>query len=267
MLKARYSVLDLVAMVLILGTAFGLVSWQWKNRLMESTSQVRSQLLKAVFQSPLPGHAVTAERPVPDSEAYKGKYQFSDNWFTYHIPVWERVLAPFQGKPGVQYLEVGLYEGRSAVWMLEHVLTHPTARLTGIDPFLGPYKSKYHANIESSGLSPKVTTIADYSQVALRKLPLNAYDIIYVDGSHAKDDVLEDAVLCSRLLKEGGILIFDDYQWVGCMAHGTCDSAEDFPKAAIDPFVQCFEKEFEVIHNSNQLILRRRKAPLTPGSA
>ena len=26
----------------------------------------------------------------------------------------------------------------------------------------------------------------------------------------------------------------------------------DFPKAAIDPFVQCFEKQFDVIHNWNR---------------
>jgi predicted O-methyltransferase YrrM len=87
---------------------------------------------------------------------------------------------------------------------------------------------------------------------------LNSFDIIYIDGSHAEDDVLEDAVLCSRLLKGGGILIFDDYRWAGFFASGTCDSPTDFPKAAIDRFVQVFHKQFEVIHNSYQLILKKR---------
>ena len=36
------------------------------------------------------------------------------------------------------------------------------------------------------------------------------YDIIYIDGSHEARDVLEDAVLAYRLLKIGGLLIFDD---------------------------------------------------------
>ena len=65
-------------------------------------------------------------------------------------------------------------------------------------------------------------------------------------------------VLCARLLKKRGILIFDDYQWAGCYERGTSDSPTDFPKAAIDRFVQCFEKQFDVIHNSYQMILRKR---------
>jgi hypothetical protein len=97
----------------------------------------KSQLAAATFQNPFPVVVVGKERPIPDAEAYKGKYQFNQNWFTWNIPVWEVVLSPFKGKPDIQYLEVGLYEGRSALWVLENVLTHPSARLTGIDPF-GP---------------------------------------------------------------------------------------------------------------------------------
>ena len=58
------------------------------------------------------------------------------------------------------------------------------------------------------------------SQVVLRRLPLETYDIIYIDGSHATSDVLEDAVLSYRLLKPGGLLIFDDYHWAGRSIRG-----------------------------------------------
>lgn len=213
----------------------------------------------AVFQSPLRQVRVAREQSVPDSIAYQRKYDFSADWFTHNIPVWEKVLAPFKGKPDIQYLEIGVYEGRAAVWMLENVLTHPTARLTGIDIFEGPLKATYLANLERSGHANKATTITDYSQLALRGLPLNSFDIIYVDGSHAKNDVLEDAVLCWRLLKEDGVMIFDDYRWCGALVLGTCDSAGDACKPAIDPFVQCFDQYLEVIHNSWQLILRKKR--------
>jgi predicted O-methyltransferase YrrM len=141
--------------------------------------------------------------------------------------------------------------------MLENILTHPTAHLTAIDVFDGPYKDRWFANIENSGFSNKVTTITGYSQLALRKLPLDSFDIVYIDGSHAKDDVMEDAVLCWRLVRKDGLLIFDDYRWAGCFVSGTSDQPTDFPKAAIDRFVQCFDEHFEVIHNSHQLILRK----------
>ncbi len=125
--------------------------------------------------------------------------------------------------------------------------------MTVIDIFTGPYKETYLRNIEASGFADKVTTIAQASQVALRELPLETFDIIYIDGSHMKNDVLEDAVLSWRLLKSGGLVIFDDYQHV--LRRG--DEIE-YPKMAIDPFVQCFERECEVIHNEWQLILRKK---------
>ncbi len=176
------------------------------------------------------------------------------------------MLEPYKGRPGVNYLEVGLYEGRSALWMLENILTHPSAHLTGIDVFEGPLKDRCLENLRRSGAGDKVTTIIEPSQVVLRRLPLESFDIIYIDGSHAVADVLEDAVLSFRLLKPGGILIFDDYRWVGALGAGagTKDKPSDFPKFAIDRFVQCFDKDLEVIHHteaSNQLILRKRKVP------
>ena len=91
----------------------------------------------------------------------------------------------------------------------------------------------------------------------MRNLPLESFDIIYIDGSHAKDAVLEDAVLSWRLLKEGGLLIFDDYRWAGVFGVAEFDAETDVPKLAIDPFVRCFDRHFDVIHNSHQLILRK----------
>ena len=246
-LKPRFSFVD-VAIVAVVLTGI-LLGWMgiWGRQLMD-----------AVFQSPLPDVRIAQEQRVADPRAYQKQYDFTVNWFTWNIPVWNDALAPFKERANVQYLEIGVYEGRSAVWMLENILTDPTARLTGVDIFAGPYKDRYFANIERSGSSDKVRTITGPSQLVLRELPLDSFDIIYVDGSHAKSDVLEDAVLSWRLLKENGVLIFDDYRWAGCLAEGSSDRPTDFPKAAIDAFVQCFEEHLEVIHNSYQLIVRKR---------
>src|SRR5262249_23285982 len=137
-----------------------------------------------------------------------------------NIPVWDKALARYKGKPGVNYLEVGIFEGQSLLWMIEHVLTHPTARATGIDPFADPfytrksstYKQTFYSNLKASGYEEKARIIEGYSQTELRKLPLESFDIIYIDGSHDAADVLEDGMLSWRLLKDGGVLIFDDYR-------------------------------------------------------
>ena len=104
------------------------------------------------------------------------------------------------------------------MWMLEHVLTHPTVVLTGVDVFDGPHKDRCFANIKRTGASAKATLITGYSQLVLRGFPLNSFDIIYVDGSHAKNDVLGGRRPLWRLLREGGILIFDYYRWAGSFA-------------------------------------------------
>ena len=42
-------------------------------------------------------------------------------------------FAPYRGRPGLRYLEVGVFEGRSLLWMIDQVLTHPSSQATGID--------------------------------------------------------------------------------------------------------------------------------------
>ena len=84
------------------------------------------------------------------AEHYLKKYNFSTDWFTYKIPEWNKLLRPFKGKPDIHYLEIGVFEGRSAVWMLENILTHPSSKLTGIDifPKTGIYRKFDEKNIE-----------------------------------------------------------------------------------------------------------------------
>jgi len=191
---------------------------------------------------------------------YKKDYRFTTDWFSLNIPVWAAALKPYQGKPGVQYLEVGTWEGRSLLWTLENVLTDPTSQLTAIDPLMDDpgwpqskdIKGTLFSNIKLSGEEGRIEVIVGFSQIELRKLPLNFYDIIYIDGSHESFDTLEDLVLSSRLLKEGGLLIMDDYPHYGL--RGTFDR----PKFAMDAFYATFRKHFDVVHYAWQVILRKR---------
>jgi predicted O-methyltransferase YrrM len=67
------------------------------------------------------------------------------------------------------------------------------------------------------------------------------FDLIYVDASHYAVDVLTDAVLSFKLLKAGGILIFDDYLWAGD------ENIIYYPKIAIDSFTNIFSKHIKLI--------------------
>jgi predicted O-methyltransferase YrrM len=186
---------------------------------------------------------------------YQHAYQLTDDWFSRNIPVWEKATAPYRGKPNLHYLEVGTFEGRSAFWMLENVLTDRSSRMTLIDLFDGDYKKRFQTNLEASGAKARVATVEGYSQIELRKIPIESCDVVYIDGSHKANDVLEDAVLAWRLVKKGGLLIFDDYRSLGW---NKVEPPENRPGPGIDTFYEFLGEHFEVIHNGYQLILRRK---------
>jgi hypothetical protein len=188
-----------------------------------------------------------------DAMHYKKQYQFSEDWFTYNIPVWQWMFERFKGKENLHYLEIGVFEGRSAIWMLENVLTHPTARLTAVDIFFGDLEKKFRENLEKSGSQSKVNILKGTSQERLRQLPLDSFDIIYLDGSHRAKHVFLDAALSWDLLKGGGLLIFDDYE-LELKA-----PADLRPKVPIDTFLLAFAEELELVHKGYQVAVRKIK--------
>jgi predicted O-methyltransferase YrrM len=184
---------------------------------------------------------------------YRKNYEFTADWFTTRIDLWTRVLAPFKDRENVAYLEVGVHEGRALLWMLENILTHPTARATCIDLFGGRLEQRLRRNLDLSGAADKVTVIKGFSAVELRKLPLDSFEIIYIDASHRGKDVFVDAAESWGLLKKGGLLIFDDYAW------DVAPLLEDRPKLAIDAFLTLFNKEIQVLEKTFQVIVLRQR--------
>jgi predicted O-methyltransferase YrrM len=199
--------------------------------------------------------AVRAVSP-ETSIAAELKYEFTTDWVSYNSEMWIEQLKHLKGKPNVHALEIGSFEGRSAIWFLENILIHPGSSITCVDIFEDKYayEEKFDRNVEASGFRDKVRKIKGASQKVLRELAWNSYDVIYIDGSHVAKDVLLDAVLSWDLLKTGGILLFDDYEW-------QVDRYPPWrrPKLAIDAFTQVFEPYIEVLHKEYQLVLRKKE--------
>jgi predicted O-methyltransferase YrrM len=194
-----------------------------------------------------------------DEDAQRdGKYKFSADWFSYNIPNWTRILGGLKGKSNVAYLEIGVYEGRSFFWVVDNILTHPSSRAVAIDTFDkfggGDPEEVFYENVRRSGRSPAIKVIKGFSQQKLRDLALNSFDLIYVDGDHSSRSVLMDAILSWDLLKEGGIMIFDDYAWDFVLP------TEMRPTFALDVFQTLFRDEVQVLLKDYQLIIRKAKA-------
>ena len=232
------------------------------SRVNRCGAVIAAAILSASCQAPVEQPAFASEQtPVASTpETSEQDDEFSFDWTSRNVPIWTRVLTPLMGQPDLNYLEVGVFEGRTVVWMLENVLTHPTARLTGMDIFGGGLEEKYLSTLEATGQAHKATTIRGFSQIELKNLPAESFDIIYVDGSHTADDVLADAVLSWQLLKDGGLLIFDDYTWAGVPPVGRLPS-ELRPGVAIDAFVTSYRNYLTVVHREYQMMVRKHGNP------
>jgi predicted O-methyltransferase YrrM len=207
-----------------------------------------------LLQLALAGYSAAADRDPG--------YRFSTSWFTSNIPKWEEHLGHLRGRPGLAYLEIGPYEGQSFFWVVDNLLTDPSSSATAIDIFAKgtsthygeDYEATFRANLARSGASERINVITGRSQIELRGLPVESFDLIYIDGSHASRDVLTDLVLSWDLLAQGGFLVLDDYRW----GAGKKWPMHLRPQFSIDAFISAYAKEIEVVHRGYQVILRKQ---------
>jgi predicted O-methyltransferase YrrM len=184
--------------------------------------------------------------------------QFSADWHSHVIPAWReffRMLGWSQDR-ALTAIEIGSFEGRSALWLLDNLLGHPESRIYCIDVFdLGPsqapeekraLRERFDANIAGSPHAAKVEVFHQHSQTALIELAHRGVraDLVYVDGSHRAPDVLEDLVLGFQLAKVGALIICDDYLWWD-EPLGQRDPINS-PKLAIDAFVNCNIRRIQI---------------------
>lgn len=166
-----------------------------------------------------------------------------------------RVLTHVAGGNG---LEIGCFEGRLTCWLLRTL-----RRVDVVDHFNG---SPEHSERDRDHLyerfqkntEPFADRIGVYPWSSMRALAVlllkdsRRYDFIYVDGSHNSRDVIADAVLAWPLLKPGGVMVFDDYEW--CYYDEACRN----PKPAIDFFLCAFADEMEILEKAYQVSVRKR---------
>jgi hypothetical protein len=178
---------------------------------------------------------------------------YTNNWFEITGKAnFEKYVLPLKDN-NCRFLEVGCYEGQTSNWLMKNTDAH----LAVIDTFAGGQDLPDEVNLRERFMentkryADRIQMFVGKSQEELRGFPHDNYDFIYVDGSHLAGDTLEDAVLAFRLLKKGGIMIFDDYTWGAGMGF------YDIPRTGIDAFILVFGNQLEVLEKNSQMVIRK----------
>ena len=197
----------------------------------------------------IPGVKPTPPIELPSS--FRGTaYRLADNWFSY--------IKRDDSKP-ICYAEVGAFYGANILSVALTYGAHPESVLIAIDPWTDysdypEYKGQQETIYETfkhnvSEFRDKIVVKRGYSNEVLPTLEDNSLDIVYIDGNHEPEYVLEDAVLAFRKLKSGGYMIFDDYGWGG----------PDLTKRGIDGFLNGYHKRIVVLGQRESQVFIQKK--------
>ena len=180
------------------------------------------------------------------------QYRLANNWFQ-HVN-----LDEFQNRP-IRYLEIGTFYGANLLSVANTYGKHAESKLYCVDPweydecvtYCGKGETIYGTfleNVENSGSKERIVINRGYSNIKVPTFEDEFFDMIYIDGNHEPEYVLEDAVLCFRKLKRGGIMIFDDYGWGG----------PDLTQRGIDAFLNGYYKKIQNLGmRSSQVFVRK----------
>lgn len=179
-----------------------------------------------------------------------------------NIVLWCETFAKvFKRTDDLRILEIGSWEGRSTLFFLTYFTR---GHLTAVDTWAGGDEHQDSAARDLSdleerfdaNLAPCASRLTKRKGSSLRVLPEllaedQKFDVIYVDGSHFADDVLTDGINAWRLLKQGGIVIFDDLLWAGY------PRARANPAWAINLFLKYYKDEYTILNAYSQIILQK----------
>jgi predicted O-methyltransferase YrrM len=170
----------------------------------------------------------------------------------------------------IRVLEIGSFEGRSAVYIIDKIKEREGASLTCIDPWEDYWELEsiklseaekrfdYNTTLALEGTNVTLNKMKGTSLKTLAKFIADGvpkFDLIYIDGSHMAADVLTDAVLAFSLLRINGALIFDDYA-VAIDETETNDVLQkplNHPQIGINAFGSVFANKISKIRIERQL--------------
>jgi predicted O-methyltransferase YrrM len=145
---------------------------------------------------------------------YLLKKKITKDYFSMHAFNFFKCLLNF--KNNFQYLEIGTYEGNSAIFVAKNF---KNSKVFCVDTWQGSAEHSKHdfREIENNFFY----NIKEFNNIYKIKSSsndffcnnLNNFDCIYIDGNHDSNQVFLDCQNAWAILNKNGYLICDDYTW------------------------------------------------------
>lgn len=207
---------------------------------------VEDYRLENFFLTYLPKHKIQDRFEYPDDH-----YHYTQLWNS-------EFKESVKGIPPLTLaLEIGAFEGLTTNYICDHMLK-PDGRVICVDPmedyylkegsdeetnkmFIGQYE-RFLKNTKGQPVELQRKT----SREAFPGLKDYLFSFVYIDGDHREEEVYLDGIQSLRVIRRGGYILFDDYEW------------REETKRGIDRFLKDCENEIEVIKKGYQVLVRRR---------
>jgi predicted O-methyltransferase YrrM len=177
------------------------------------------------------------------------------NWFGQNAQVWVHFFKKFNlENKKINILEIGTFEGLSSSFFLKYLKKSNLVAVDSLDKKTSFYKN--FLKNKSKLRSFKFHNLS--SKDFFKKKIKDEFDIIYIDGGHDKNSVIDDAKSSFKVLKKNGILIFDDmlYEYQNDKIKKKFKES-DFVIGGVLIFLSKF-KNVEILYAGHQLILKKK---------
>lgn len=138
---------------------------------------------------------------------------------------YQPVLDDLRAMADIVWIEIGVWKGVSTKFVLNSFdikkiyLIDPYVPLDFLPQYFGTKemvdKSRNEAHVNLKAFHDKIVWLQDFSQNVSGKIPDEIADVLYIDGEHSYEAVLQDLNLYVPKLKKNGIVIGDDYKIPG----------------------------------------------------
>ena len=179
------------------------------------------------------------------------------------VPCWFWIAEPYfnhldRDLP-LRVLQIGVFSGDATEWLLKN---RNVEKIYDVDTWAGgpdhdsmgidfaEVERLYDSRVAGDNRVLKFKMTSDEFFASNK----NTYNFIYIDGDHTALQTAKDAIKAWRVLDVGGVLAFDDFEWVS-----PDGERKNAPKDGIYGFVYTIQGQFSIVLSGYQLWIRKEK--------